>query len=256
MAEPPVYQDAQGVLMTTSVQDSALGVSVEGPPHAYLATALTGLARSAREEVFAVSDAVAAACRECGVVLYEPRKVTDPVHDPDIPDDEVFRLDQERVRRSDLLIYLADQPSTGAGQELVFAYEAMIPIVVVAHRDTRVSRMVTGIPGALVLVRYDGLPDLSRRLKSEISRMAPALVTRRAALHGHTRNRVGGRIRELRQSRGMSPEQLARRVGVASVTSAQVLRWEQGSDLETNFSLVCLSQIAAALEVTAADLLI
>ncbi|MFC1412225.1 XRE family transcriptional regulator [Streptacidiphilus sp. N1-12] len=223
---------------------------------AYLASALTGLAAEAREQIFEISDVVAASCREHGIDLYEPRKITDPVHHPDVPDTEVFRLDRQRVVRSDLLVYLADQPSTGAGQELVFATEAMLPIIVVARSGLKVSRMVTGMPGSVQMVRYQGPDGLGKDLNSVLAELRPALLRRRSVLREYRAPGLGPRIRELRESRRMSYEDLVRAVRIPGFLSAdQIRRWEEGGDLDNNLSILVLRELAAALGVGAADLL-
>jgi hypothetical protein len=242
--------------MTTVSPGAPAGSDADqGQLRAYLATALTALSPQQRAQVFAVSDVIASACTDAGISLYQPRQKTDPVNDPTIPDHEVFLLDRQKVRRSDLLIYLADHPSTGAGLELVFAHEALIPIVAIADKTTQVSRMVTGIPGPLFLVRYADYEDLRSRLHDQLQAILPSLLTRRDALSWHAGIRLGERIRQLRVARGMTHEDLARIAGMESFSPEQIRQWEKSSDLESNLSLVYLRQIAAAFGVDAAGLL-
>ncbi|MDX3752734.1 helix-turn-helix transcriptional regulator [Streptomyces sp. AK08-02] len=222
---------------------------------AYLASALTGLDDDQRKYLFEISDAVATTCAGNNVRLYEPRKVTDPVHHTTVPDVEVFRTDRRRVINSDLLIYLAHHPSTGAGQELVFAQEAIVPILVVAHMDTRISRMVTGIPGPLTLVRYDTLTCLTERLEQEILDLQPKLLQRRIALAELEQPRVGTHIRELREARNMTHRQVAESTRIPNAfTPEQLRQWEQSSDRLNNLSLTQLQEIASALSVSIKDL--
>jgi DNA-binding transcriptional regulator YiaG len=228
------------------VLDNHLGPS---PLRAYLATALTGLADSERNHVSAVSDLAAAVCSEFDISLYEPRKATDPVHHPEVPDQQVFRLDRQQVTRSDLLIYLADYPSTGAGQELVFAYEALIPIIVMANTNTQVSRMVTGIPGSTFQVRYKSLEDLRGQLFDQLKSLLPILMQRRARFRNHKQNRLGERIRQVRESKGLTHDDLAQAMGTEFFSTSQIEQWEQSSDLESNLGLIYLREIANALKV-------
>lgn len=225
------------------------------PLRAYLATALTGLSSGERRHVSEVSDLAAAACAEFGIELYEPRKVTDPVHHPEVPDQEVFRLDRRHVTRSDLLIYLSDYPSTGAGQELVFAYEALIPVVIMAGTETLVSRMVTGIPGASFQVRYNSLEELSCQLLDQLESLLPILKQRHAQVSRHKDNRLGRRIRQVRLSKGLSHEDLARMMGAGFFSASQIEQWEQSSDLENNLGIVYLREISHALNVDVGILL-
>ncbi|MEO5878306.1 MAG: helix-turn-helix transcriptional regulator [Streptosporangiaceae bacterium] len=221
----------------------------------YLASALTGLSGEARTEVFAISDVVAGVCADTGIDLYQPRKSTDPVHHSGIPDDEVFRLDRERVAGSDLLIHLAHHPSTGAGQELVIAKGALVPIIVLAAEGALVSRMVTGLPGVLV-VRHHDLPTLAERLARQIEELRPTLTTRRAAFAVHDRPAFGSRLKELRQARGLTEQGLVAAMRVPELISVRELRdWESSSDRESNLHLVQIREIAAALNVSPADLL-
>lgn len=222
---------------------------------AYLASALTGLDSGERKYLFEISDAVAAVCAHNNVRLYEPRNVTDPVHHTTVPDSEVFRTDRHRVINSDLLIYLAHHPSTGAGQELVFAQESIIPILVVAHIDTRISRMVTGIPGPLTLVRYDSITQLTAQLDQEITELQPKLLQRRIALAELEQHRVGARIKELRELRNMTRRQVAESTRIPNAFSPEQLKqWEQSSDKVNNLSLTYLQEIASALSVSVKDL--
>jgi hypothetical protein len=226
------------------------------PLRAYLATALTGLASSERKHVSDVSDLAAATCAEFGISLYEPRKATDPVHHPEVPDQEVFRLDRQRVTQSDLLIYLADYPSTGAGQELVFAYEALIPIIIMASTKTQVSRMVTGIPGSTFQVRYESIEELRGQLFNQIKSLLPILMQRRARFRHHEQIRLGERIRQVRVSKGLTYNDLAQMLDIGFFSASQIEHWEQSSDLESNLGLIFLREVANALKVDLADLLI
>lgn len=225
------------------------------PLRAYLATALTGLAARERKRVFQVSDIAAEACAKFDISLYEPRNATDPVHNPEIPDQEVFRLDRQHVTRSDLLIYLADFPSTGAGQELVFACEALIPIIVMASAETRVSRMVTGIPGSIFQVRYRSLEDLYRQLAAQLKDLLPMLMQRRSRFGRHEENRLGRRIRQLRLAKGLTYDDLAQIMGAEFFSANQIEQWEISSDLESNLGLIYLREIADALKVDVGALL-
>lgn len=221
----------------------------------YLASALTGLRDEQRSEVFELSDTVAEVCAKSGIALYEPRKSTDPVHHAHVPDDQVFRLDRRRVARSDLIIYLAHYPSTGAGQELVIAQGALVPIIVLAYEGAPVSRMVTGLPGT-VLLRHRDLATLADGLTWRIEQLRPSMARRRAAFAEHHHAAFGDRLRRLRQERGLTHEKLAAMMRVPGLISAgELADWEAGSDQESNLHLVQLREIASALGVPPAELL-
>ncbi len=225
------------------------------PLSAYLASALTGLGSHERRYIFQLSDVIAAACEQLDIALYEPRKNTDPVHHPDVSDTDVFHIDRERVVRSDLLVYLAHYPSTGAGEELDFAYNAMVPILVISHSDVPVSRMVTGIPGTVVSLSYEEPEELRARLRSTLEQMRPQLVQRKVTFGDYDINIVGDRVRQLREAQGLTRADVAQVSTTAFPLSVEMLaRLEESTDREANPSLIHLREIATALGTTVADL--
>lgn len=222
---------------------------------AYLACALTDLEPTERDFMFTLSHLVSEICSRHGISLYEPRNVTDPVHNADIPDWEVWHTDRERVVGSDLLIHLAHFPSTGSGQELSFAFDAMVPIIVVSKASARVSRMVTGIPGMVISIPYAQPEELAERLESVLQRIRPVLVQRKTALHDYEVNVVGERIRQLREAVGMSRASLARAsTSRCPISEALITRWETSTDRTANPSLIQLHELARLLNVTVTDI--
>ena len=225
-----------------------------GPLQAYLACALMGLEEQERQLVFQLSDVVAVVCASLKIDLYEPRKKTDPVHNADVSSDIVFHLDRRKVLNSDLVIYLAQFPSTGAGEELDFAFTSLLPIVVVTTRTARVSRMVKGTPNVR-LVEYDEPEELRLNLYVELNKIRPALKRRRLAIADHDGYTVAKNIRRIRCMRGLSVDQLATRISRRfAVPSGVVQRWEDLSDRESNLSLLQLREIAYALNVDVSQL--
>jgi hypothetical protein len=223
---------------------------------AYLATALTGLSETNRVRVFEISDAVAKACRRVNIELYEPRNSTDPVHHTHISDSDVFRFDRQKVSAADLLLYVADFPSTGAGQELIIAGNSMVPIVAVAHESLKVSRMVTGMPGDFTLLRYSSINGIELFLVEKLHGMRPALERRKKALVGYGENRIGATLERIRRSRDMTYEDVAAAFRIPNaVTAQQIEQCEKAPDLQNNLSVFFLRELAAALDVSIADLL-
>ncbi len=223
---------------------------------AYLATALTGLSETNRTRVFEISDAVANACRRARIELYEPRNRSDPVHHAHISDSDVFRLDQQKVSAADLLVYVADFPSTGAGQELIIAGNSMIPIVAVAHESLKVSRMVTGMPGDFTLLRYSAIHEIESILAVHLHGMRPAMERRKELLASYGKNRIGATIEKIRRSRNMTYEDVAAAFRIPNaVTARQIEQCEKAPDFQNNLSVFFLRELAVALDVDVADLL-
>jgi len=221
------------------------------PLTAYLASALTGLDSIQRALIVHLSDVVNLVCRAVDIDLYEPRKKTDPVNNAEVPDSEVFKTDRDRVVSSDLLIYLCHFPSTGAGEELSFAYDALVPIILIAPGEQSVSRMVTGIPSLKIEIRYHEPEELRAVLEDRLLEIRPLLEQRRLTMDGLSENIVGSKIKELRLDANLSREELAVRVGLTPVGLAHI---EENVDTVSNPSLTKLRMIATALKTTVAEL--
>lgn len=222
------------------------------PLQAYLACALSGLDQDQRQLVFQISDTVAQVCSNVGIELYEPRKKTDPVHHEDVPDSEVFETDRSRVQESDLLIHLTHFPSTGSGQELDFAYNALVPVVLVKHASYTVSRMITGIPSLQLEIDYTEPEELRSSLEKSLRDIRPLLEERKLAFADYDVNVVGNNIRLVRESRGLTRSDVASQIGL--LTDDGLRQCEESVDRVSNPSLVLLRQLAAVLSTTVADL--
>lgn len=221
---------------------------------AYLASALTGLGEVERQLIFTLSDLVSEVCRRYDIELYEPRKKTDPVHHPDVKDHDVFNIDREQVLGRDLLILLAHFPSMGAGQELDFALNGLVPTVVIAHSESRVSRMITGVPNLYFLLSYQEPEELRSELDAALVRLRPLLVERKLAMGSDDVNLVGSRVRELRRRLGLTREALLRKLGIPGVSEGWLAHLEDSGDRLSNPTLTQLRALASALNTTAADL--
>ena len=220
---------------------------------AYLASALTGLDEVERQHLFGVSEIVASVCKDSQINLYEPRKATDPVNNPEVSAEDVFNMDREHVLRSDLLIHVADFASTGAGEELDFALAALIPIVLIARGDTKVSRMVTGIPALKLMITYNDLDELRNELRDRLTDIRPILEQRKIAFSEFDKNMVGNKVRITREESGLTKEDVASHSG-RLLTVDRIREIEGSRDSISNPSLLELRTLAAVLKTTIADL--
>ena len=221
--------------------------------NAYLASTLTGLTEKERLRLVAVSNIVNLVCNDLEIDLYEPRKATDPVEHPDVKATDVYNMDRERVLRSDLLVHVADFASTGAGEELDFARSALIPIILIAHGDTRVSRMVTGIPAFNLMLTYTSLDDLRDELRDRLTEIRPILEQRKLAFSNFEKNMVGNKVRVTRQESGLTKEDVASHSGDV-LTVERISQIEGSPDNISNPALMELRTLAAVLKTTVADL--
>jgi DNA-binding XRE family transcriptional regulator len=219
--------------------------------NAYFSTALTDVAPPARR----VSDETVAVVRDVGgqfgIDLYFPADHTDPIRDAHVTAEEVYRIDRERVKGSDLVFVLAGTPSLGVGQELMMAHASLIPTVLLIPAGTRVSRMALGVPLRMDQVVYDSLPGLRSALDRLLRERLPRIAARRAGTAELDRHHVGEAIRLAREQAGMSQEQLAATIGMTPIGMAAL---EASTDRQSDPSLTQLRRIAAELGVSVREL--
>ena len=230
---------------------------LDGPSllSAYLACALTGLNETERQLIFQLSHDVSTVSAKHGIEVYEPRNISDPERHRDMPDWQVWKTDRDRVLSSDLLVHLAHFPSTGSGEELSFAYDAMVPIIVVSHAEHRVSRMVTGIPGMVYSVTYVEPEDLAGRLTDLLAQIRPVLVQRRTAMAANRTSAIGQRIRAMREARGLTISELVEASKArVPMTERMLQQWESSTDQESNLSIVQLRELSVLLGVSISEL--
>jgi transcriptional regulator with XRE-family HTH domain len=230
------------------------------PLNGYLACALTGLSGDQRQLVELLSDTVTRICEQHGIDVYQPSKKTDPVHHPHVPDDEVYRLDRDRVSSADLLIFLSHFPSVGAGEELEIASKALVPMILVSHSETRVSRMVTGIPALKLEITYSEPDELRLQLEGALLEIRPVLEARKLAFADYEANLIGERVRQLREGLRLTREEVATSARLSPAIPPSFLTVERLREIEvsgdrtSNPSLIELRVIAAVLRTTVAEL--
>jgi transcriptional regulator with XRE-family HTH domain len=256
LLESPDGRDPRSEAITAQpaiVTESALihPVSLHVPLSAYLASALTGLSNEDLLIIDELSELADLACRAVDVDLYQPAKHTDPRKHAGISSTDVFKRDRERVITSDLLIHLCHLPSTGSGEELGFAYEALIPIILVAPGRQSVSRMVTGIPSLKIEIRYRERREVCELLQENLWELRPYLEQRRLNMAEFSQNIVGAKVKELRQEERLTREELASRVGLTVDGLTDI---EENIDTISNPSLTVLRSLATVLKTTVAEL--
>ena len=221
--------------------------------NAYLASALTALTSTEREHVDTVSDIAELVCRDLGIKLYQPRNVTDPVNNSEVSSGDVFDLDRERVLGSDLVIHIADYASTGSGEELDFALNALIPIVLIAHGESKVSRMVTGIPALKLMIKYNDLTELENQMREGLTEIRPVLAERKLAFSEFDKNIVGNKIRNLREDSRLTRKQVAGEIEDL-LSEQRIAQIEENLDSVSNPTLMELRCVATILKTTVAEL--
>jgi serine/threonine protein kinase/transcriptional regulator with XRE-family HTH domain len=195
------------------------------PLHGYIATALTGVTKDAREAMAFKSSSIAAVCKEFNIYIYQPRKATDPLLHPDVEPEAVYARDRKRVLGANLLIIIADNPSFGVGQEIEIAAGFGVPTIIVTSGDasSKLSRMVTGSFLNLIgQITYRTPEDLVEKMRELVGNNLDRIRSfkRSTRPDAAISQRIGSRLREMRQHTGLSISDAAKSVG----TSARLLK--------------------------------
>ncbi len=140
------------------------------PIQTYVSGSLTHSAMERR----ALYEQVGRALELANLGPYVPHQTTEPNmgpdgenHKPRTPE-EIWRINHDVIKDSQLMVAFVDEPSLGVGMELQIAEQYEIPVIVLAHIDARVSRMALGFPQLQHTIRYHELPDLLTQLHSAL----------------------------------------------------------------------------------------
>lgn len=136
---------------------------------AYVSGALTGIPNP--EEIKAFYEAIGDLCRQQGLEAYIPHQAgTDPIKNPAVTPSQVYKVDKAHVTESDLVVAYVGLPSLGVGAELGWAEAYNIPVILLAERGKKISRMILGMPNIVARVEFndynDGLDQLGRVLRT------------------------------------------------------------------------------------------
>jgi len=120
-------------------------------PKVYIASALTRLSPTELSSIESQSEAAAASYSKYDYIVHQPAFHTHPARSLDLTDTEVHSIDYAHVANSDVLVLLGTFPSFGAGKELAWADTHQLTVVIVSPPEVRISRLVTGSPGYVLV---------------------------------------------------------------------------------------------------------
>lgn len=197
--------------------ESVIGVVADPvrPLHGYVASALTGLQAEVRENVAFITHAIARACKEFDLYIYQPRKATDPVVHSAIKAEAVYELDRKRVLSADILVVVANHHSFGVGQEIEIAAGMGKPTILLRRDGVSLSRMVTGsFLNVQANIVYSSPEDLEQKLHQELPPVLQRIRSREAE-SASTLQKLGQRLRSLREEAGFDQTEVANALGVS-----------------------------------------
>jgi hypothetical protein len=150
---------------------------------AYVASALTDLSDDEYADLRKLSSTIKRALDEDGISTHCPTDYTDPRTTSDDPPHRVSRIDYAAVLRSDLIVFIANRPSSGAGKELVWAERNGNVTLLLASLGARPSRLVTGTTCHMTGLAGDQTPEaLAMAIRGFVQ-------DHRAELEAHARSR-------------------------------------------------------------------
>ena len=83
---------------------------------------------------------------------------------------DVYKHDIENVKTCDLLLAECSHPSTGLGFEIATALAGHRPILAVAKKDAKVSRLILGINSTLFsLMEYQTLDEIADGVEKKLA---------------------------------------------------------------------------------------
>ncbi len=239
--------------VSTMVETANLDkIELPQPMHGYVATPLTNVPAVNAEANSFVSSLIAEVAKRFDIYAYQPRRATDPKRHPDPDPSTVHLLDRRQVARADVLFLVANEPSFGAGQEMEIAASYNKPTIIVARKDTIISRMLLGsFAQILDKIFYDTPEDFETKLRVSLSKHVQTIRQAKTAARRVSNLRIGARLAELRHERGYSTvEALGEAIGVAARTLSSL----ESGELD-NPSLYLLAHITRGLDVSLTDLL-
>jgi 2'-deoxynucleoside 5'-phosphate N-hydrolase len=134
---------------------------------AYISGALMG-ARDL-ERVKILYNFVADVCLRNGYIPYLPHLNTDPIHNREVSDIEVFSKDYTEMISSSVVLSYIGEPSLGVGAELSICVNHNIPVVSFSQRQSRVSRFLKGmlaLSGNAKQIEFDDFAGLENELSA------------------------------------------------------------------------------------------
>lgn len=96
---------------------------------------LTGLTSGERSGALKFYERIAVVADGHSIDLYLPHQHSDPIEDANLSAREVYKMDEEQVRRAHLMVAEVTRPSLGVGMELEMARRFGVNVVVLGRGD-------------------------------------------------------------------------------------------------------------------------
>jgi nucleoside 2-deoxyribosyltransferase len=84
---------------------------------------------------------------------------TDPILNPDVPPQEVYRRDTQQLSQSDVMVAYIGEPSIGTGVEIEYANQHHVPVILLYEKGNWTSRMARGCPAVIKEIIFSSEED-------------------------------------------------------------------------------------------------
>lgn len=131
-----------------------LGLYVSGP-----------LTHLQNQEIKKLYEQIGALGESMGFSSVVPHRFTDPVANPDVTPEEVYKRDKQHVIDADLMVCYVGETSLGTGMELEIAVKHKTLVILLSEEGVKVSRMVLGSPAVIDHVQFTSFEDALAKLR-------------------------------------------------------------------------------------------
>lgn len=118
-----------------------------------------------KQEIKQLYEQIGALGESFGMKSHVPHKHTDPIANPDISAEDVYKHDKQKVVDADLMVCYVGEPSLGTGMELEIALKHKTLVILLSEEGVKVSRMVLGSPAVIDHIQFSDFDDAIAKLR-------------------------------------------------------------------------------------------
>ncbi len=148
------------------------------PKRPYICGPLTELNPEVRTAVKELYVRLADICLEViGMRAFVPHEHCDPVAHAKLAPLEVYMKEKPQIcSHTNLLVVVAIEPTWGGGMEVAWAENLNIPILILAPRDKKISRLLQGPPAIRATLRFENIKNAAEIFKTYLSNEIEPIV--------------------------------------------------------------------------------
>lgn len=138
---------------------------------AYVSCPLTGIPEEELAELREYYAQIGKVLEAAGYIAYLPHVFGDPLLVPNLTPGQIDTIDRTAVSQSSLMVVYMGLPSHGAGQEIEMARTQNMPIIMMASKADRVSRLPLGSSMLVAELRSESWEESLESLAKAIAEL-------------------------------------------------------------------------------------